>query len=81
MSARLDSELSELNRRGTLPVGPELLEVVDLALAARERTSGRFDPTVHDALVAAGYDRTFEEVSADTRGGNSRASAAPRCAG
>ena len=31
-----DSELSELNRRGTLRVGPELLEVVGLALAARD---------------------------------------------
>jgi thiamine biosynthesis lipoprotein len=76
-----DSELSELNRRGMLRVGPELLEVVDLALAARDRTSGRFDPTVHDALVAAGYDRTFDEVSAERRGRNPRASAAPRCAG
>jgi FAD:protein FMN transferase len=27
---------------------------------ARARTGGRFDPTVHDALVAAGYDRSFE---------------------
>ena len=77
-----DSELSELNRRGTLRVGPELLEVVDLALAARHRTGGRFDPTVHDALVAAGYDRTFEEVaSAEGRGGSPRAFAAVRCAG
>ena len=33
-----------------------------LALEARERTGGLFDPTVHDALVAAGYDRTFDEV-------------------
>ena len=76
-----DSELSELNRRGTLRVGPELLEVVDLALAARDRTGGRFDPTVHDALVAAGYDRTFEEVSAEQGGDDPRASAALRCAG
>ena len=75
------SELSELNRRGTLRVGPELLEVVDLALAARDRTGGRFDPTVHDALVAAGYDRTFEEVSAEERGDNPRPSPALRCAG
>jgi FAD:protein FMN transferase len=76
-----DSELSELNRRGTLRVGPELLEVVDLALAARDRTGGRFDPTVHDALVAAGYDRTFEEVSAEGRGDDPPAAAALRCAG
>jgi len=76
-----DSELSELNRRGALRVGPELLEVVDLSLAARDRTNGRFDPTVHDALVAAGYDRTFVEVAAGGRGGNPRASATLRCAG
>ena len=36
-----------------------------LALEARERTGGLFDPTVHDALVAAGYDRTFDDVVAD----------------
>ena len=78
-----DSELSGLNRRGTLRVGPELLEVVDLALAARERTGGRFDPTVHDALVAAGYDRTFEEVSAHDLGGGDDpgASSNLRCGG
>lgn len=56
------SQLSALNRGGTMQVGPELLEVVELALAARERTRGRFDPTVHDALVLAGYDRSFDLV-------------------
>ena len=59
-----DSQLSCLNRRGELTAGPDLLAVVEAALDARERTAGRFDPTVHDALVAAGYDRTFELVSA-----------------
>lgn len=62
---RHDSELSELNRRGRLRAGEDLLAVVALAIAARERTGGRFDPTVHDALVAAGYDRTFDEIPAD----------------
>jgi FAD:protein FMN transferase len=57
-----DSELSRLNQHGAMVVGPELVEVVELALAARERTSGRFDPTAHDALVAAGYDRNFERI-------------------
>jgi thiamine biosynthesis lipoprotein len=61
---RPDSELSALNRSGRRRVGPDLLRVTELALAARVRTNGRFDPTVHDALVAAGYDRTFEEVAA-----------------
>lgn len=62
---RPDSELSALNREGRLEAGEDLLAVVELALEARERTSGRFDPTVHDALVAAGYDRTFEAVVPD----------------
>jgi FAD:protein FMN transferase len=61
---RADSELSALNRSCRLRAGPDLLRVTELALAARERTEGRFDPTVHDALVAAGYDRTFEELGA-----------------
>lgn len=62
---RPDSELSRLNSEGALEPGPDLLEVVELALLARVRTGGRFDPTVHDALVAAGYDRSFELVPAD----------------
>ena len=59
---RPDSELSRLNEAGSIEAGPDLRTVVELALAARERTAGRFDPTLHDALVAAGYDRTFEEL-------------------
>jgi thiamine biosynthesis lipoprotein len=59
---RRDSELSRLNEAGSIDAGPDLRAVVELALAARERTAGRFDPTLHDALVAAGYDRTFDEL-------------------
>ena len=59
---RAESELSRLNRDGAIDASPDLLRVVELALDARERTDGRFDPTVHDALVAAGYDRTFAEL-------------------
>jgi thiamine biosynthesis lipoprotein len=62
---RPDSQLSELNRAGAIEAGDDLLAVVRLALDARKRTGGRFDPTVHDALVAAGYDRTFESVPTD----------------
>jgi thiamine biosynthesis lipoprotein len=60
---RPSSALSRLNRDGRIDGERELAEVVCLALAAREATAGRFDPTIHDALVTAGYDRTFEEVS------------------
>ena len=66
---RADSELSRLNRDGRLDdADPDLAHVVGLALAARERTGGRFDPTIHDALIAAGYDRTFADVPADRAG-------------
>ena len=62
---RPESELSRLNAAGSLAAGPDLLRVVELALAARERTGGRFDINVHDALLAAGYDRSFELLSPD----------------
>ena len=62
---RDDSELSQLNRDGSIDAGPDLLRVVELALAARERTGGRFDPTVHDAVAAAGYNRTFTAMLPD----------------
>jgi thiamine biosynthesis lipoprotein len=64
---RDDSELSVLNRAGRIASSsPDLARVVELALAARESTDGRFDPTVHDALVAAGYDRTYDDLPSDT---------------
>jgi thiamine biosynthesis lipoprotein len=62
---RPDSELSRLNEAKVLTVHPDVSAVVELALQARNRTGGRFDPTVHDAVVAAGYDRSFELVPAD----------------
>ena len=64
---RADSELSRLNRERAIEGSDELLELTTLALAARERTGGRFDPTVHDALMAAGYDRTFADLCDETR--------------
>jgi thiamine biosynthesis lipoprotein len=72
-----ESQLSRLNRRRSLVVLPELLELVQLALAARERTKGRFDPTVHNAVVAAGYDRTFDELPRQ----RARRAAGARCGG
>lgn len=62
------SELSALNRAaGTaFEASPLLLAVVEAALDAAEATDGLFDPTVLPALVAAGYDRTFEQVDPAT---------------
>jgi thiamine biosynthesis lipoprotein len=74
---RDDSELSRLNRDGSIDAGPDLLRVVELALAARERSNGRFDATVHDAVIGAGYDRSFEHVAGDSP----RSARAARCGG
>ena len=74
---RPDSELSQLNRDGTIDASQELAEVVELALTAREQTAGRFDPTVHNALIGAGYDRTFAEVAAN----DPAVATAARCGG
>jgi thiamine biosynthesis lipoprotein len=76
---RPESELSALNREGALDVSLELQQVIELALEARERTRGRFDPTVHDALVAAGYDRSFELVAPEAERDGGPAGA--RCGG
>ena len=35
-----------------------------MAIEAWRVTDGLFDPTVHDALVASGYDRTFDDIDA-----------------
>lgn len=59
---RPDSELARLNRDGAIVAGCELLEVTELAVAARARSHGRFDPTIHDALCAAGYHTSFDEL-------------------
>ncbi len=62
---RPDSDLSRLNHDGQILAPPDLERLVGLALEARERTAGRFDPTVYDALSRAGYDRSFEQVEAE----------------
>ena len=56
------SDLSRLNREAGswVVVDVRLVEALRLALQARVATQGRFDPTVLPALVAAGYDRSFE---------------------
>jgi thiamine biosynthesis lipoprotein len=59
-----DSELAKLNAAhgGPVIVSPETAAVIALAIDAWWRTGGRFDPTMLEELLAAGYDRTFSEV-------------------
>ena len=59
------SELSALNRSGGdwFTASCLLREVLERALYWARETDGLFDPTILPALVAAGYDRSFELVA------------------
>lgn len=67
VASRFDSqsELSALNAAGQAEVSADLLRLITLALAMRDATGGRFDPTVHEAVVSAGYDRSLDRLPAD----------------
>jgi FAD:protein FMN transferase len=58
------SDLSRLNRNAGawVHVDDRLLAALRAALRARRITGGRFDPTILAPLIAAGYDRTFDEL-------------------
>ena len=60
----LDSEVSLLNAAAGEPVmvTAETVLLVQRAIAAWRLTGGAYDPTLLDALRAAGYDRTFDEL-------------------
>ena len=59
-----DSDLSRLNgASGTwVAVDHRLVAALRVALCMREKTGGTFDPTILPALVATGYDRSFEQL-------------------
>jgi thiamine biosynthesis lipoprotein len=61
---RDDTELTAVNASaGTwMTVSAPFRDVLVRSLEAAARTGGLFDPTVLPALVAAGYDRDFDEV-------------------
>ncbi len=73
---RADSELSRLNARAgeTVRVSETLWRVLQWAQRAAEMSAGLITPTIHDALVAAGYDRPFDARGAIQR---DRAALAP----
>jgi thiamine biosynthesis lipoprotein len=67
---RGESELSRVNGRAgrwTI-VTPGFAELLRYALEAARWTGGLFDPTVLPAVMAAGYDRDFDELIAGARG-------------
>ena len=63
---RPDSELRSLDDAPgrSVRVSPLLAEAVSVALRAAALTDGDVDPTLGDALAAAGYDRDFDDMAA-----------------
>jgi FAD:protein FMN transferase len=60
-----DSEVSRMNAAAGRPlaVSSDTRLLVRRALEGHRFTGGRFDPTVLQAVIAAGYDRTFESIA------------------
>jgi thiamine biosynthesis lipoprotein len=76
---RGDSELNEVNATpAPLLVSEEFASALQVALEAAAASDGLVDPTLGAAVVAAGYDRDFEDLDegAESR---SRPRAAPGC--
>jgi thiamine biosynthesis lipoprotein len=63
---RGDSDISRANAGAGAPVavGRTLIDATAAAIRMAELTDGLCDPTVGNAVIGAGYDRTFEDVVA-----------------
>lgn len=63
---RATSELSRLNDHGGewVAVSDELLDAILVALSAARLTHGLVTPLILPALIAAGYDRSFDDLGA-----------------
>lgn len=75
---RPDSELTRLEWLSGVrqPASALFLELLEFALRAARDTDGWFDPTIRDALEAAGYDRSIEQLETDGPGPSRPASPA-----
>jgi FAD:protein FMN transferase len=80
---RPDSEISRLNAAGGRPVAvsPATTTLVSLAVEGWQATGGRYDPTVLDAMIAAGYDRSFSDLHSDSPTSATPAGPTPGCDG
>jgi thiamine biosynthesis lipoprotein len=72
-----ESDVSRLNRAAGVPVevAPATIELIARAAEGWRLTEGLFDPTLLNELVAAGYDRDFDDVRSG--GGGPAPAAAP----
>jgi FAD:protein FMN transferase len=79
---RPDSEVNALRaaRGRPVAVSSDTFRLLRTACTAWRRTDGLFDPTVADAMIANGYDRSFSELSEDTPA-SSAARPAPSASG
>ena len=75
---RGDSELSRVNHTSheVVTVSKSFAQMVERALRAAASTGGLVDPTLADAITAAGYDRDFEAL--EPRAATARAGAPGR---
>jgi thiamine biosynthesis lipoprotein len=66
---RYDSELTQLNQLHEQPVRVSeiLWSVLQAARQAEQLTNGLVTPTLLDAIIEAGYDRSFEELPHQTQ--------------
>jgi thiamine biosynthesis lipoprotein len=66
---RETSELRRINRHAGRPVrvSRDTIELVALAIEAWVRSGGVFDPTVGGAVIAAGYDESFDRFDGRPR--------------
>lgn len=72
-----DSEIMRLNRLGHARVSQPTWQLVTRGLVGRRITAGRFDPFMVSQVVAAGYDRTFDELTHPRARPTSPAAVAP----
>lgn len=65
------SEISALNRALGEPISAtgDTIRLLEVAITAWLETSGRYDPTVHDAMIAIGYDRSFGSAGFGSQSG------------
>lgn len=78
-----DSEVSRINAADGQPITVSTTTATLIALAVRgwAATDGAYDPTVLDAVIGAGYDRSFELIAASDAGPTAATRPAPGCAG
>jgi FAD:protein FMN transferase len=77
------SDVSRLNAAGgrAVGVGPDTVALLRTARRYWQLTDGQFDPTVHAAMLAHGYDRDLAAVRAAGAPAPAAARPAPGCAG